>query len=84
MNYSKMTKAQLIEIISNLQDELVHISQHKAVVADDSALPWEEQPAAIAQVQDIKAKTTTHAEIMRERMAAAKAQAMSTGVAVKA
>lgn len=81
MNYSKMTKAQLIEIISNLQDELVHISQQKAAVADDSALPWEEQPAAIAQVQ---AKTATHAEIMAVRMAAAKAQAMSTGVAVKA
>ena len=50
-------------------------------MADDSALPWEEQPAAIAQVQ---AKTATHAEIMAVRMAAAKAQAMSTGVAVKA
>ena len=73
MNYSKMTKAQLIEIINGLQDELIHISQQKDVVADDSALPWEEQPAA-----------KSHAEIMRERMAAAKAQAMSTGVAVKA
>ena len=75
MNYSKMTKAQLIEIISGLQDELVHISQQKAVAADDSALPWEEQPVVQAK---------SHAENMRERMAAAKAAAMSTGRAVKA
>ena len=76
MNYSKMTKAQLIEIINGLQDELVHV-QKDVCKAEDDSLPWDEQPVA-----QVPAKS--HAEIMRERMAAAKAQAMSTGVAVKA
>lgn len=66
MNYNKMTKAQLIEIINGLQDELVYAQK------------------AVPAPQQVQAKTTTHAEIMRMRMAAAKAQAMSTGVAVKA
>ena len=70
MNYNKMTKAQLIEIINGLQDELVHVKNDVC----------KEQPV----VPQVQAKTTTHAEIMRVRLAAAKAQAMSTGRAVKA
>ena len=69
MNYNKLTKAQLIEMIEGLKDELVHM--HEQQKAEDSSLPWEEQ-------------SKSHAEIMRERLAAAKAQAMSTGMAVKA
>lgn len=72
MNYTKYTKAQLIEIINGLQDELVH-AQKDVCKAKDDSLPWEEQVPA-----------KSHAEIMRERMAAAKEQAMSTGRAVKA
>ena len=70
MNLNKLTKAQLIEMIQSMQEERIQ-AQRKDVC--------KEQP--VAQVQ---AKTTTHAEIMRMRMAAAKAQAMSTGVAVNA
>ena len=69
MNLNKLTKAQLIEMINGLQDELAHIHEQQKE---------EEQPAAV-QVQ-----YNSHAEIMRERLAAAKAQAMSTGRAVKA
>ena len=78
MNYNKLTKAQLIEMINGLQDELAHI--HEQQQAEDSSLPWEEQPDGL----QVQAKTTTHAEIMRMRMAAAKAAAMQTGRAVKA
>lgn len=81
MNLNKLTKAQLIEMIGGLQDELTHIGQKDVCKAEDDSLPWDEQPAAVAQVQS---RTTTHAEIMRVRMAVAKAQAMSSGVAVKA
>lgn len=77
MNYSKLTKAKLIQIINGLVDELEHVQ--KDVGAEvDSDLPWEEQPV----VEQVQAKS--HAEIMAVRMAAAKAQAMSTGRAVKA
>ena len=78
MNYSKMTKAQLIEIINGLQDELVH-TQKDVSKAEDSSIAWDAFKAS-----QVQAKTTTHAEIMRVRMAAAKAQAMASGRAVKA
>lgn len=78
MNLSKLTKAQLIEMIGSLQDELTYMGQQCKAEASD--IPWEEQPAAIV----IQAPTKSHAETMRERMAAAKAQAMATGKAVKA
>ena len=78
MNYTKYTKAQLIEIINGLQDELTYMGQQCKAEASD--IPWEEQPAAIV----IHAPTKSHAEVMRERMAAAKAQAMASGRAVKA
>lgn len=77
MNYAKMTKAQLIEMIGQLQDELVHVQ------AKESQLPWEDVQDQPVHVH-VQAKTTTHAEIMRVRLAAAKAQAMATGRAVKA
>lgn len=75
MNYAKMTKAQLIEMIGQLQDELVHVQ------AKETQLPWEDVQDQPVHVQT---KTPTHAEIMRVRLAAAKAQAMATGRAVKA
>ena len=74
MNYAKMTKAQLIEMIGQLQDELVHVQ------AKESQLPWKD----VQDVPQVQAKTTTHAEIMRVRLAAARSQAMATGRAVKA
>ena len=70
MDYSKLTKAKLIQIINGLVDELEY-AQKDLCKEEVSELPWKEQ-------------TKTHAEIMAVRMAAAKAQAMSTGRAVKA
>lgn len=71
MNLNKLTKAQLIEMIQSMQEERLH-AQRKDVC--------KEQPVVV----QVHAKTTTHAEIMRERMAAAKAQAMISGRAIKA
>lgn len=71
MNLNKLTKAQLIEMIQGMQEERIHAQRNDVC---------KEQPV----VPQVQAKTTTHAEIMRVRMAAAKAQAMSTGRAVKA
>ena len=75
MNYAKLTKAQLIEMIEQLQDELVHVQ------AKETQLPWEDVQDQPVHVQT---KPATHAETMRVRLAAAKAQAMATGRAVKA
>lgn len=78
MNLNKLTKAQLIEMIQGLQDELVH-TQKDVSKAEDSSIAWDAFKAS-----QVQAKTTTHAEIMLVRMAAAKAAAMATGRAVKA
>ena len=84
MNLNKLTKAQLLVMIIDLQDQIGQFEEQAEIVreaiATDSVLPWEERKP----VSQVQAKTATHAEIMLVRMAAAKAEAMSTGRAVKA